>query len=80
MMTHKYYPAEDLSRKGIIMIDWLGLGILGIGILFFIAGISLIFEVPQIMSILEQFVGVILVLIGGGVGYFGYKLVKIADE
>lgn len=61
------------------MVDWLGIGLLGIGVLFAIAGISMIFEVPQIIGLIQQFLGIILLLIGGIVGYFGYKLVRIAE-
>ncbi|MBN1166495.1 MAG: hypothetical protein JXA44_05110 [Methanospirillaceae archaeon] len=61
------------------MVDWLGVGLLGIGFLFAFAGISLIFEIPQIMILLSQFFGIILLCIGGGIGYFGYKLVRLAE-
>ncbi len=61
------------------MVDWLGIGLVGIGVLFAIAGISMILEVPQIIGLIQQFLGFILLLIGGIVGYFGYKLVRIAE-
>ncbi|GEM_PF-1085213 len=61
------------------MIDWLCIGLIGLGFLFTIARLSLIFEVPLIVSIIKKFLGIILFLIGGKIGYFGYKRVKLAD-
>lgn len=58
--------------------DYLGLGALVAGILFILTGISLIFNIPQIMPWVEELSGFIALLIGLILSYFGYRLISAA--
>jgi len=58
--------------------DYLGLGALFVGILFILTGISLIFNIPEIMPWVEELSGFIALLIGLGLAYFGYRLISVA--
>jgi len=58
--------------------DYLGLGSLFVGVLFILTGVSLIFNIPAIMPWVDELAGFIALLIGLGLTYFGYRLIKVA--
>jgi uncharacterized membrane protein len=58
--------------------DYLGLGSLIVGILFLLTGISLIFNIPEIMPWVEELAGLISLIIGIALTYFGYRLLTVA--
>ena len=60
--------------------DYLGVGALFVGILFILVGISLIFNIPQVIVWVEELAGFIALLIGVALSYFGYRLVSVARE
>lgn len=60
--------------------DYLGLGALIVGILFILTGIGLIFNIQEIMPWIEELAGVIALLIGLALSYFGYRLISVARE
>lgn len=60
--------------------DYLGLGSLFVGILFVLTGLSLIFNIPQLMPWVEELSGFIALLIGLALAYFGYRLISVARE
>jgi hypothetical protein len=60
--------------------DYLGLGALFVGILFILTGISLIFNIQEIMPWVEELAGFIALLIGLALSYFGYRLISVARE
>jgi len=60
--------------------DYLGLGSLFVGILFVLTGVSLIFNIPQLMPWVEELSGFIALLIGLALAYFGYRLISVARE
>lgn len=60
--------------------DYLGLGALFVGILFILTGISLIFNIQEIMPWVEELAGLIALLIGLALSYFGYRLISVARE
>jgi len=60
--------------------DYLGLGALFVGILFILTGISLIFNIKEIMPWIEELAGFIALLIGLALSYFGYRLISVARE
>ena len=60
--------------------DYLGLGSLFVGILFVLTGLSLLFNIPQLMPWVEEMSGFIALLIGLALAYFGYRLISVARE
>ena len=60
--------------------DYLGLGALFVGILFILMGISLMFNIQQMIVWVEELAGFIALLIGVALSYFGYRLVSLARE
>ncbi|KQC08816.1 MAG: hypothetical protein APR55_02900 [Methanolinea sp. SDB] len=60
--------------------DYLGLGALFVGILFILMGISLMFNIPQVIVWVEELAGFIALLIGLALAYFGYRLISVARE
>ena len=60
--------------------DYLGLGSLFVGILFILTGLSLVFNIPQLMPWVEELSGFIALLIGLALAYFGYRLISVARE
>ncbi|HUU75995.1 MAG TPA: hypothetical protein VMW63_07895 [Methanoregulaceae archaeon] len=60
--------------------DYLGLGALFVGILFILTGISLIFNIQEVMPWVEELSGFIALLIGLALSYFGYRLISVARE
>lgn len=60
--------------------DYLGLGALFIGILFILTGLSLVFNIAEIMPWVEELAGLIALLIGIALSYFGYRLISVARQ
>ena len=60
--------------------DYLGLGALFVGILFILMGISLMFNIQQMIVWVEELAGFIALLIGIALSYFGYRLISLARE
>ncbi|OPX66935.1 MAG: hypothetical protein A4E37_01738 [Methanoregulaceae archaeon PtaB.Bin056] len=59
--------------------DYLGLGSLIVGILFILTGVSLVFNIPEIMPWVEELAGFIALVIGFALFYFGYRLIRAAQ-
>jgi len=60
--------------------DYLGLGALFVGILFILMGISLMFNIQQMIVWVEELAGFIALLIGIALSYFGYRLISVARD